>query len=102
MTRRPDPADAHAALVLVLIAVRQRMQLTQRDLATRIGVAQSTVALWETPGPARRIPDAVTQHAWVQSLGLRLTLAVDEGACGDSPDTTDPPANSDGPKLARF
>lgn len=85
---RLDPADAHAALVLVLVQVRQRMQLTQRDLAARIGVAPSTLALWETPGPARRIPDAVTAHAWVQSLGLRLTLAGDETARTDSPDTT--------------
>lgn len=68
--------------------------LSQRDLATLLGVSQAAVAHWET---GRRLPDVLQFEAVVRIAGLRVQIVVAEAAQAhpgppQPPKTTAPPA----------
>lgn len=68
-----------AALVAVLAATRQAQQITQRDLAARIGVEESQVGAWEC---GHRQPRLINLLAWAQALGGVVVIAPAAAAEG--------------------
>jgi DNA-binding XRE family transcriptional regulator len=69
-------ADEFAALA-VLLDARQRAELTQADVAARMGVAQSSVARLEaTAGSRKHAPSLATLRRYADAVGcdLRITL----------------------------
>ena len=57
--------------------VRRRADLSQRDLADRLGVSQSTVARWET---GKTSPSLSMVHELATLAGLRVALVDDTGS----------------------
>lgn len=64
-------AEPRHPLVIALIKARVDADLTQADIATRLGVAGSTICAWETG--VRRV-HLDTTAAWADAVGLRLAL----------------------------
>ena len=73
--RRPhrigDVATAADRIAVTLCLARQQQRLTQRQLALRIGCAQSAIAEWETSVTSPRLANVAD---WAQALGYDLVL----------------------------
>jgi HTH-type transcriptional regulator/antitoxin HipB len=89
-TSWPSPAGADATgptvdgaesgrldLTGYVTAVRRRADLSQRELAERVGVSQSTVARWELDGPA---PTVRVLERVLRVSGLRLAVVDEDGS----------------------
>ena len=69
----PDDAAVRQALRDMLVELRQRAGLTQRDLADRCGVGKSLVAQWELADGWM----VSSLQRWALGLGYRLVLRPD-------------------------
>ena len=67
-----DQAESMAAIISAMVAQRNAMGLTQRELAAMCGIPQSSVARIES---MRTTPNLDTLLKIFQQLGLRLTVS---------------------------
>jgi DNA-binding XRE family transcriptional regulator len=69
-------ADEFAALA-VLLDARQKAELTQADVAERMGVAQSSVARLEaTAGSRKHAPSLATLRRYADAVGCDLHISL--------------------------
>lgn len=67
MSTRPPPVPRRSAL----IAARERAELSQKDLATQIGVRRDTVLMIEH---GYRHPSFALMVRWAEALGVSLAV----------------------------
>ncbi|MFD2334734.1 helix-turn-helix domain-containing protein [Cohnella sp. GCM10020058] len=85
-----------------LALLRKKRNLTQADLAKRLDLSQSTLAMWEN---GRRSPDmaTVTKIAAFFNVSLNYLLGFTEDPISDGLVTTeDPSLDEDYHKIERF
>ena len=68
-----EDAEARQRLLDTLVSCRKAQDLTQRDLATRMGVGQSTVGGFETEDADPRLG---TLQRYARAVGGRLRVSV--------------------------
>ncbi|MCX4257718.1 MAG: helix-turn-helix domain-containing protein [Oscillospiraceae bacterium] len=73
--RQMEEIEEIAVIVGAIIEQRQALGLSQRELALRCGIPQSSVARIET---LKTVPNLETVLKIMQPLGLRLTVSHSE------------------------
>jgi ribosome-binding protein aMBF1 (putative translation factor) len=73
--RDPEEAEAIVRLIHHMVEVRNRRGISQRELAKRCSMPQSSVARIET---FRTLPNLVTLIRILQALDLQITLTESE------------------------
>ncbi len=76
--------DNHAVLLRDLVALRKKHDLTQAEVADRMGVSQPTVAGFERYDAN---PTLSTIRRYALAVGARITETVTDDCCPQSPDT---------------
>ena len=71
-------AEAMSAIVKAMVEQRNAMGLSQRELAARCGIPQSSVARIES---FKTMPNLDTLLKIFQQLGLKLTISAADSSC---------------------
>jgi transcriptional regulator with XRE-family HTH domain len=67
---------AYRLLAAALREVRENKEITQQQVADKLGVSQWTVRMWES---AQRTPRLSNLAAWAEVLGCRVELSAEGG-----------------------
>jgi ribosome-binding protein aMBF1 (putative translation factor) len=63
--------DSYQDLISTMVARRNELNMSQEELAHRIGCAKSLIHKWER---YKRVPSGFLFSCWLDALGLKITI----------------------------